>query len=117
MNYRPKNPFNVAMLVLFPTWENINGVRKKVYPNNFDKGFIIQGSFKSYGGTESKENGIYSIIDTAIIETWYYPEIKSDCLIKLMIDNSLYEIIGVPENINMCNQFLKFKVKRYKGKM
>lgn len=36
MNYRPKNPFNVAMLVLFPTWENINGVRKKVYPNNFD---------------------------------------------------------------------------------
>ena len=34
-----------------------------------------------------------------------------------MIDNSIYEIIGVPENINMHNQFLKFKVKRYKGKM
>lgn len=116
MSYRPKEPFTVPMLLLVPIWENINGVRKKVYPNSFDKGLIIYGSFKTFGGTEVKENNLYTVKDTAIIETWYTPDIKTDCMIKVLSSGELYEVIGTPENINMRNQFLKFKVERTKGK-
>ena len=73
------------------------------------------GSFKTYGGTEKNVNGVYSIEDTANIETWYKPDIKANCRIAVANTEAIYDILGEPENINMRNQFLKFKVKRVKG--
>lgn len=92
----------------------IKGSKKKKYPDVED-GDMFKGSFKSYGGTESTENGILSIIDTATIETWFRPDIKSDCMIVLPESGAKYEVIGEPENIEMRNQILKFKVRRVKG--
>lgn len=109
--YRPKDNFNVPMLLLVPTYTTVSGVTKKTYPNTGD---VIFGSFKTYGGTERDVNGVYSIEDTASIETWYDPRIKSDCRIKLE-SGSVYDIINEPENIEMRNQFMKFKVRRVKG--
>ena len=109
--YRPE-PFTASFILLIPTWKIIKGVRTKIYPS---AGEIIHGSFKTYGGTEREENGIYSIEDTANVETWYRPDIKSDCRIMIAGTNATYEIINEPENINMRNQYLKFKVRRVKG--
>lgn len=109
--YRPKDNFNVPMKVLVPTYTNVSGVSKKNFPADGD---LIYGSFKTYGGTERDVNGVYSIEDTANIETWYDPRIKSDCRIKLE-SGVTYEIINEPENIELRNQFMKFKVKRVKG--
>ena len=53
--------------------------------------------------------------DTANIECWYRPDIKSDCRVGLLSTGAIYDIINEPENIDMRNQFLKFKVLRYKG--
>ena len=72
------------------------------------------GSFKTYGGTERDVNGVYSIEDTANIETWYRPDIKANCRIARE-DGATYDVIADPQNINMRNQFLKFKVRRVKG--
>lgn len=47
--YKPSAPFNVSMMVLVPTFENINGVPKKVYQ---DTGTIVNGSFRTFGGSE-----------------------------------------------------------------
>lgn len=118
-NYKPDLSNSIPLFLLIPTKSTEIGVTKKVYPKLED--ILVQdspnlffGTFKSYGGTEKIINGIYSIIDTANIETWYRPDIKSDCKIALE-DGSIYEIINEPENINRRNQFLKFKIKRIKG--
>lgn len=78
-------------------------------------GITIFGSFKTYGGTGKTVDGIYSITDTAVVETWYRPDITSDCIIALADTGAKYEILNEPENIERRNQFLKFKVQRIKG--
>lgn len=86
---------------------NKKGVKVKQYS---ETGILFYGTFKSYGGTEQNVNNVYSIIDTAVIDTWYRPDITSECKIK--INEEFYEIINKPENIEMRNQYLRFKVKR-----
>lgn len=117
--YRADLSNSIPLCLLIPSKVNVSGVLKKTYPTveqaleNQDN--IFYGTFKTYGGTERDENGVYSIIDTAVIETWYRPDIKSDCRIARTSDGAIFDIINEPENINQRNQFLKFKVKRVKG--
>lgn len=110
--YKPSQPFSVPVKLLIPVYKTIKGVRKKVFPED---GEIIFCSFKTYGGTESNVDDVYTIEDTAKIETWYRPDIKSDCAVKLADTGAVYEIINEPENINMRNQYCVFKVRRVKG--
>lgn len=118
MAYRPQTPFNVAMKILSPTWKSVNGVKKKVYPSPDDVAddLIFFGSFRTFGGTETESNGVYSIVNTAIIETWYRPEITADCQIVVLQTGQIYDVLGAPENIEMRNQFLKFKARVIGGK-
>lgn len=114
MAYRPTNTFVVPLLLLSPTYQTINGVRKKTFPE-LANGVLFFGSFKTYGGTETTVNGVYAIEDTAKVETWFRPDITSGCRIALANTGAIYDIIGEPENIEMRNQFLTFKVSRVKG--
>lgn len=112
--FKPSAVFSVAMKLLIPEYSEVLGVPTKTFPDASD-GIRFNGSFKTYGGTERDVNGLYSVEDTAYIETWYTPEIKSDCRIYVMATGAIYEIIGEPENIELRNQFMKFKVRRVKG--
>lgn len=114
----------IPLILLVPTYKNISGVNKKTYQTikealdvkdeNNNSVNLFFGSFKTYGGTERDINGIYSIEDTANIETWYRPDIKANCRIALET-GEIYDILGEPEDINKRHQFLKFKVRRVKG--
>lgn len=96
------------------------GVNKKTYENI--KG-VVMANFKTFGGTEKNDNGIISIEETAQVVCRYRPDIKSNTRIILLQagfdenekPNAVYEIMGEPENIEMRNMFLKFKVRRVKG--
>jgi SPP1 family predicted phage head-tail adaptor len=110
--YKPSFPFDTAIELLIPTYSSVKGVQTKTFPDNGER---LNCSFKTYGGQEITTNGAYTIIDTALIETWYRPDIKSDCRVKLLATGQVYEILGKPENINMRNQFLKFKVRAVEG--
>lgn len=110
MSYRPSEPYCIPVELFNPTYEVVKGVEKKVYAEN---GEVIFCSFKTYGGTETTVNDQLTVVDTANIETWYRPDITSASLIKL--GGKSYEVIGVPENIEQRNQFLKFKVRGIKG--
>lgn len=112
--YKPSTPFTVPLMLLEPTSSTVSGVGVKTYPE-MKNGVQFFGSFKTYGGTEREVNGVYSIEDTAQIECWYRPEIKSDCRVGVPATGAIYEIIGEPENIELRNQYLKFKVRRTKG--
>lgn len=118
-NYRPKLDNTIPLVLLVPTITNSYGVSQKTIPtieealeNNNN---LFFGSFKTYGGTEREENGIYSIEDTAAVECWYRPDIVSSCRIGVPDTGAIYEILGEPEDVNMRHQFLKFKVRRIKG--
>lgn len=118
--YRPTEaaqmttPFKLQRPVLKPSygvntkaWEDVNGV--------------IMANFKTFGGTEINNNGVLSVEDTAQVVCWYRPDIAGNCRLVLLdgTENTdgakCYEILGVPENIEQRNMFLKFKVRRIKG--
>ncbi len=108
--YRPEDPFTTPMqLYNVASTEVIKGVTKKKYALED----TIFCSFKTFGGTEVKVNGEYALINTADIVTWYRPDITASS--QLGIGNEVYEVIGKPENIDMRNQFLKFKIRGVKG--
>lgn len=110
-NYRPAEPFTVPMFVFTPQIKTIKGSTKKVYP---ETGELIYCSFRTFGGTERTSNDVLIVEDTAVIETWYRPDIKPDCILK-DVDGVSYEILTTPENINKRNQILRFKVRAVKG--
>ena len=111
--YKPAVPFTTPLLLFVPTAKRIKGVNVKTYP---DKGEQIFGSFRTFGGTEVIRDGIYITKDTAVIDTWYRPDIVAECRIALA-DNpdDVYEIIGRPEDVGMRHQFMTFKVERLGG--
>ena len=110
--FKPDLPYTTAIELLIPTYTVKKGVRVKTFP---DKGIRLNCSFKTYGGSEYTVNGMYAILDTAWIETWYRSDIEADCRIKVLQTGRVYEIMIPPENVNMRNQFSRFKVKAIEG--
>ena len=111
-DFKPAFPYSTAIELLIPTYSIVKGTKVKTYPA---QGIRLNCSFKTYGGTESLVNGVLSIIDTANVETWYRSDIQTQCRIKVLQTGQIYEIINVPENIDMRNQFVKFRVQAVKG--
>ena len=107
-------PFNVALELLIPTKTEAYGVTTKVFPEP-GKGIRINGSFKTFGGTERDVNGLYSVEKTAVIVTWYRPDIKSDCRICVCESGDIYEVLGAPEDISMQHQLIRMKVMLVEG--
>ena len=101
-------------LLVVERYEKTGGVSKPIYIEAKDP--IIYCNFKSFGGTEKTIDGRYVIEDTANITTWFRPDIQSNCQLIRLKDNALFEILNEPENVEERDQYLKFKVKRIKGK-
>lgn len=117
MAYRPSEIENMRTpmkLRVVDRYEKVNGVSKPIYKDATDP--IFHCNFKTYGGTETTVNGRYVLLDTAIITTWYRPDITSNCQVIRLSDNAVFEIKNEPENIEQSNQYLKFKIERIKGK-
>lgn len=114
-SFRPDIPFSVAMKILIPVEKKVKGTVVKEFPDEKDAP-IFYGSVKTFGGTESFENNIYTVYDTATVNTWYRPDITPDCMILMCDTNEKYEIITRPEDIERRHQFLQFRVRRIGGK-
>lgn len=102
--------FNTPITILKPTIKTKKGVKVKEY-KDFE---TILCSFRTFGGTESNSNGLTVVENTAVIDTWYNPNITSNCNVKTL-DGQIYEIIGTPENIENRNLYMRFKIKAVKG--
>ena len=114
MMYIPKaiKQMRTPVMLLSPAeTKRYNGVAYQEERQEIGTIFV---NWKSYDGTETTVNGVYSIEDTAQVTTRYRPDIKSNCHLRLA-DGRIYEIIGEPENPDMANRYLVFKVKRIKG--
>ena len=104
--YLPQLPFNVPALHLKRSVKKVNGVNQE----KFIEGDTFFCSAKSYGGTEKVVNGVYVIEDTWNIDTWYTPAITKGDRVRFLDDNTEFEILASPENINRRGQFIRFKV-------
>ena len=116
-SFKVSFPFDVPMKCLIPTETMVKGVPKKTFPDPTDEKVpVFFGSFKTYGGTENFSNDVYTVYDTASIETWWNPTITSDCQIYLCETGERWEVIGRPENIGMRHQYMQLKVQKVGGK-
>lgn len=112
--YRPVKPFDTPML-LYPVikTEITMGVPVHTYAT---EGILFFGSFATYGGTEHQVNGLYSVEDTATVETWYRPEFAASGRVALANNQAkLYQIVGEPEDIEQRHQFTKMRLTRVAG--
>ena len=100
-----------AFYLLEPKTTKVNGVTTKT----FTRGNLYKCNFKTYGGSEKTINDLIAIEDTATITCWYDPAIQSGCRIEREPDGAIYEIINEPENMEMRNMYMQFKVRRIKG--
>lgn len=115
MPYRTAAPFNVAFKLLVPTVTNVRGARVKDYPAPDDVSDVRFCSFRTFGGTERMSNEVYTIEDTATLNTWFDPTITADCRVYVCDTDKTYEVVGTPENIDMRNQYLSIKVRAIGG--
>lgn len=110
-DYKPSGPFIVPLYVFIPKTTTVKGSNKKVYPAT---GELIFCTFRTFGGTEIKKNDVLVVENTAVVETWFRPDINANCKI-VDADGVEYEILGTPENIGKRNQYLVFKMKAVRG--
>lgn len=104
--YEPRTPFDVSAIHMIRDTEKTNGVNNE----SFTDGDNFYCSAKSYGGTEKIVNGVLVIEDTWEIDTWYNPAIKAKDRIRFLGDDTVYEVLARPENINRRGQWMRFKV-------
>ena len=104
--YKPPLPFNVKIQLLKHSVEKINGVNQSTFTPSVE----VFCSAKSYGGTEKTVNGVTVVEDTWIIDTYYHPDFKKGDRVKFLDDNTEYDILASPENIERKCVFMQFKV-------
>lgn len=107
------NDMRTGAYIIVPALTNQQGRTIKDFKNPKER-FSIFCNFKTYGGSETVNNNIIVVMDTAEVVTWYDPRIVSACRLELE-NGAQYDILGEPENIDRANIFLKFKVQRVKG--
>lgn len=110
--YQPNVPFDVAFKILKLNKVFVNGVNSTEY---VEETTVYYCSAKSYGGTEKVVNNVYVIEDTLIIDTYSNVPLKSKDRIKLLDDNTIYEVMNSPEIINRRSPYMRFKVVRIHG--
>lgn len=109
MTYKPL-PFNVVLTLQTSKIVTVKGSPKKTYTDAGE----IYCSFRTFGGTETTSNGALTVENTAVVDTWYNPDITADSRV-ITADGGVYEILGTPENIEMRCQFMRFKIREIRG--
>ena len=109
--FSPSLPFNVAMTLLTTTASKVNGVLVKARA----EGRTVYCSFRTFGGTEREQDGLTVVEDTAVVQTWYSPDLKACDALRMESDGSVWEILGTPEDIGMRHQWAQMKVRRARG--
>lgn len=105
--YKPNLPYHQTLQWLIPTERRVNGV--KIF--DYSEGELFGCHMKSYGGREQTVNDVYSIKEQWNIETYYNPNINGNYRVKMM-DGSEWKILLNPENVEMKNMFMLFKIER-----
>lgn len=105
--YKPNLPYHITARWLIPSVEKVNGVNKFSYSD----GELFGCHMKSYGGREETVNDVYRVVEQWNVETYFNPNITEKYRIRLS-DGSEWKVLAKPENVEMRNQFMLFKIER-----
>lgn len=108
MAYRPNLPYSTICQWLVPTVVKVNGANTVKYVDGEKFGCRM----KSYGGRESEVNDVYRVIEQYNVETYYNPTIGKNHRIRILQDGSEWEVLEKPENVEMQNKYMLFKIER-----
>lgn len=108
--YQPSAPFTVPLTLLTTETVRINGVLVK----RRSEGRTFPASFRTFGGTEREADGLTVVEDTAVVETWFSPDILAGDAVRTE-DGTEWEILGTPEDISMRHQWIRMKIRRARG--
>ena len=108
--FSPSGPFVVPMTLLTTTTSKVNGVPVKARA----EGRTVYCSFRTFGGTEREQDGLTVVEDTAVVQTWYAPDLTAGMRLR-MEDGSEWEALGTPEDVGMRHQYSQTKVRRVRG--
>ena len=109
--FSPSGPFVVPMTLLTTSTSKVNGVPVKARA----EGRTVYCSFRTFGGTEREQDGLTVVEDTAVVETWYSPDLVAGCRVRTDEDGAVWDVLGTPEDIGQRHQWMRFKVRRAKG--
>lgn len=109
--YKANLPYKVKAQWLVPVMTKVNGVNKISYSD----GEFFGCHMKTYGGREQTVNDVYNIIEQWTVETYYDPRVNGQYRIRLLHDNSVWELLNSPENVEMSNKFMLMKIERVKN--
>lgn len=110
--YQPQVPFNVPFKILSSTVKKVNGINSLSY-TELDEIYFCNA--RAYVGTGKNLNDLSSEEDTLTIDSYWIPVLKKNDRIKLLDDNSVWEVTLSPENINRQNQWSRFRAVRVHG--
>lgn len=110
--YKPNLPFDVPALHLKRSLKKVNGSNQETFTQANEPFFC---SAKSYGGTEKQVNGLTVIEDTWWVEAYFDPTFGKGDHIRFLDDESEFEVLASPENINRRGQYMRFKARRIGG--
>jgi len=114
MIYLPKSRKQLRTPVILLKAGEIKKYNGVAYRENTIRADLVWANWKSFGGTETVVNGLTVIEETAQVTMRYRSDIQKGCQMQLP-DGRTYEVMGEPENPDMENRYLIFKVKRIKG--
>lgn len=110
--YQPQVPFNVPFRVIKAVPETINGVRTFTYVE-YDEVYYCNA--RAYISSVKNINDLSTEEDTLTVDSYWLPFLKRNDRIRLLDDDSVWELTLEPENINRRNQWSRFKVVRIRG--
>ena len=111
-NYKPKMPFDIAFKLLIPITTSEKGVTVKHY----EDGAVFMASMRTYTSDKNDTDDVYTPYVSTVIDTWYNPDIKADCMVELLETGERYSIETEPENVSMRHQFMQFRIRKVGGK-
>lgn len=110
--YQPNVPFNVPFKILYGTSTTVNGVRAIEYIEDTE---IYYCSTKSYVGSVKTINDLSVEETRLIVDSYWFPKLKKNDRVRLLDDDTIWELNVDPENINRRNQYSRFTMVRIHG--
>ena len=111
--YQPQTPFTVPFTISSAIPVTKNGITSLSYSDESREVYFC--SAKAYVGTTKNVNSLSVEEDTLTVDTYWIPSLKRKDRIRLLDDNSVWEVNVTPENINRRNQYSRFTVVRISG--
>lgn len=109
--YQPQGPFNVWFELLKKEITYVKGVNVTDYKPEFKS----KCSCINYSSSNVVTNDLKNTSTEWSFESRYSPLFQAGDRIKLLDDNTIYEIKGEPENVRRENKYIKFKMVRVKN--